>query len=152
MSSYARPTELHFTLAHLSSRSKLFYKQNSFTNMHTSSEQNQMGRTILTVSGIRHELNMRPWVSLLDALGDRLNLSGTNKGCEHGQCGACTVICDDKRILSCLSLTVMKDGSTITTIEGISSGDELHPCKPRLWSMMLSSAVIVPLARSAAQW
>lgn len=72
-------------------------------------------------------LKLQPWVSLLDALRDHLKLTGTKKGCDHGQCGACTVICDGKRILSCLTLAVMKDGSEITTIEGISNGETLHP-------------------------
>ncbi|NRT13553.1 xanthine dehydrogenase YagT iron-sulfur-binding subunit [Flavobacterium sp. 14A] len=70
---------------------------------------------------------MQPWVSLLDAIRDHHNLTGTKKGCDHGQCGACTVLCDGKRILSCLSLAVMKDGSEITTIEGIATDGELHP-------------------------
>ena len=74
-----------------------------------------------------YEINVSPWVSLLDALRDRLNLTGTKKGCDHGQCGACTVLCDGKRILSCLTLAVMKNGSQITTIEGIATGDQLHP-------------------------
>lgn len=83
--------------------------------------------TRLRVNGFDHELELQPWVSLLDALRDRLNLTGTKKGCDHGQCGACTVLCDDKRILSCLTLAVMKEGSEITTIEGIASKQELHP-------------------------
>ena len=74
-----------------------------------------------------YEINVSPWVSLLDAIRDRLNLTGTKKGCDHGQCGACTVLCDGKRILSCLTLAVMKNGSQITTIEGIATGDQLHP-------------------------
>ncbi|KQM77857.1 (2Fe-2S)-binding protein [Pedobacter sp. Leaf216] len=86
-----------------------------------------MAKTILTVNGIRHELDLSPWVSLLDALRDRLLLTGTKKGCDHGQCGACTIICDDKRILSCLSLAVAKNGSEITTIEGLGDDDNLHP-------------------------
>jgi len=73
-----------------------------------------------------YEISILRWVSLLDALRDRLHLTGTKKGCDHGQCGACTVLCDGKRILSCLTLAVMKDGSEITTIEGISDGDNLH--------------------------
>lgn len=74
-----------------------------------------------------YSLELLPWVSLLDALRERLKLTGTKKGCDHGQCGACTVICDGKRILSCMTLAVMKDGSEISTIEGIANGDELHP-------------------------
>lgn len=81
----------------------------------------------LNVNGKDFKLNLLPWVSLLDTLRDHLNLTGTKKGCDHGQCGACTVIVDGKRILSCLSLAVMKDGSEITTIEGVSEGDQLHP-------------------------
>lgn len=73
------------------------------------------------------KLDVLPWVSLLDALRDHLGLTGSKKGCDHGQCGACTVIVDGKRILSCLSLAVMKDGSKITTIEGIAGKEELHP-------------------------
>jgi len=81
----------------------------------------------LNINHEQKELTVRPWVSLLDALRDHLDLTGTKKGCDHGQCGACTVICDDKRILSCLTLAVMKNGSAITTIEGIAQHGELHP-------------------------
>ncbi|QPH40169.1 (2Fe-2S)-binding protein [Pedobacter endophyticus] len=81
----------------------------------------------LEINGKSTELRLKPWVSLLDCLRERLDLTGTKKGCDHGQCGACTVICDDKRILSCLTLAVMHDGAKITTIEGLSNGEELHP-------------------------
>lgn len=79
------------------------------------------------INGTDQRLDILPWVSLLDALRDRLDLTGTKKGCDHGQCGACTVLCDGKRILSCLTLAVSKDGSEITTIEGVAQGEELHP-------------------------
>lgn len=81
----------------------------------------------LRVNERSYTLELLPWVSLLDALRERLCLTGTKKGCDHGQCGACTVLCDGKRILSCLTLAVMKNGSSVTTIEGIAHGDELHP-------------------------
>lgn len=81
----------------------------------------------LLVNQKSHEFEIMPWVSLLDLLRERLQLTGAKKGCDHGQCGACTVLCDGKRILSCLSLAVMKDGSAITTIEGIAEGEDLHP-------------------------
>jgi len=81
----------------------------------------------LKINGKHHSINIRSWVSLLDCLRDHLDLTGTKKGCDHGQCGACTVICDGKRILSCLSLAVMKDGAEITTVEGIATENGLHP-------------------------
>jgi xanthine dehydrogenase YagT iron-sulfur-binding subunit len=81
----------------------------------------------LIINGRSYEVNVLPWVSLLDTIRDRLNLTGTKKGCDHGQCGACTVLCDGKRILSCLTLAVIKNGSEITTIEGIADGDQLNP-------------------------
>ena len=81
----------------------------------------------LRINGEVREIRLMPWVSLLDALREYLGFTGTKKGCDHGQCGACTVICDGKRILSCLTLSVMKDGSEITTIEGVADGNELHP-------------------------
>lgn len=81
----------------------------------------------LNINGHNYQLNIQPWVSLLDVLREHLHFTGTKKGCDHGQCGACTVLVDGKRILSCLTLGVMKDGAQITTIEGISNGDNLHP-------------------------
>jgi len=73
----------------------------------------------LRINGGSQTLEVLPYVSLLDALREYLDLTGTKKGCDHGQCGACTVICNGKRIISCLTLAVMKEGAEITTIEGI---------------------------------
>jgi len=81
----------------------------------------------LNVNGQQHNLSLQPWVSLLDTLREHLHLTGTKKGCDHGQCGACTVLVDGKRINSCLTMAVMKEGSEIVTIEGIAHGDILHP-------------------------
>ena len=81
----------------------------------------------LKINGSPYHLNLLPWVSLLDTLREELHLTGTKKGCDHGQCGACTVLIDGKRVLSCLTLSVMKDGAEITTIEGIAGEEELHP-------------------------
>ncbi len=81
----------------------------------------------LNINKKQYKIDVLPWVALLDALREHLNLTGTKKGCDHGQCGACTVLCDGKRILSCMTLAVMKDGSEITTIEGLANGDDLHP-------------------------
>jgi len=72
-------------------------------------------------------LQIEPRVTLLDALRERLELTGSKKGCDHGQCGACTVLVDGRRINSCLALAVMMEGKAITTIEGLAKGDELHP-------------------------
>jgi xanthine dehydrogenase YagT iron-sulfur-binding subunit len=81
----------------------------------------------LNVNGSQMELTVAPWTTLLDALRDHLDLTGTKKGCDHGQCGACTVLVDGRRINSCLTLAVMKEGAEITTIEGLARNGELHP-------------------------
>ncbi|GAB3979539.1 2Fe-2S iron-sulfur cluster-binding protein [Spirosoma terrae] len=86
----------------------------------------------LTINGEKKQLELAPWTTLLDALREYLDLTGTKKGCDHGQCGACTVLVDGKRINSCLTLAVMKEGASITTIEGLATVDEnatvqLHP-------------------------
>jgi xanthine dehydrogenase YagT iron-sulfur-binding subunit len=81
----------------------------------------------LTVNGVARKLDVAPWTSLLDALRDHLDLTGTKKGCDHGQCGACTVLVDGRRINSCLTLAVMKDGSAVTTVEGLAAEGALHP-------------------------
>jgi len=81
----------------------------------------------LHVNGAARELTVAPWTTLLDALRLYLDLTGTKKGCDHGQCGACTVLVDGRRIISCLTLAVMKDGAQITTIEGLAHGGALHP-------------------------
>ncbi|MEN3289410.1 MAG: xanthine dehydrogenase YagT iron-sulfur-binding subunit [Bradyrhizobium sp.] len=81
----------------------------------------------LTVNGEPRTLDVAPWTTLLDLLRDRLDLTGSKKGCDHGQCGACTVLIDGRRVVSCLTLAVMKDGAEVTTIEGLAKGDTLHP-------------------------
>jgi xanthine dehydrogenase YagT iron-sulfur-binding subunit len=81
----------------------------------------------LNVNDAERQLTVAPWTSLLDALRDHLDLTGTKKGCDHGQCGACTVLMDGRRINSCLTLAVMKDGAKVTTIEGLAKDGALHP-------------------------
>lgn len=81
----------------------------------------------LLVNGVEYRLSVEPRTTLLDALRDRLNLTGTKKGCALGQCGACTVLLDGRRINSCLTLAVMAQGKAITTIEGLSDSGRLHP-------------------------
>ena len=81
----------------------------------------------LTVNGVKRQLSVAPWTTLLDALRDGLDLTGTKKGCDHGQCGACTVLVEGRRINSCLTFAVMKDGATVTTIEGLAKDGVLHP-------------------------
>jgi xanthine dehydrogenase YagT iron-sulfur-binding subunit len=81
----------------------------------------------LHVNGVTHELAVAPWTTLLDLLREHLDLTGTKKGCDQGQCGACTVLVDGRRVVSCLTLAVMKDGASITTIEGIAKDGTLHP-------------------------
>ena len=81
----------------------------------------------LDINGQHHELQLEPRVTLLDALRERLGLTGTKKGCDHGQCGACTVHIDGERVLACLTLAAQAEGRTITTIEGLAQEGELHP-------------------------
>lgn len=81
----------------------------------------------LKINGTERRLEVAPWTSLLDALREYIQLTGTKKGCDHGQCGACTVLVNGRRVLSCLTLAIMKEGAEIVTVEGLSQGDELHP-------------------------
>ena len=81
----------------------------------------------IEVNGTPYQLSVEPRVTLLDLLREQLHLTGSKKACDYGQCGACTVHVDGKRVLSCLSLAVMQNGKKVTTIEGLAKGDELHP-------------------------
>ena len=87
----------------------------------------QLLSVTLKVNGTSHKLSLDTRTSLLDALRENLALTGSKKGCDHGQCGACTVLVDGRRVNSCLTLAVMADGAAITTIEGLAQGDNLHP-------------------------
>src|SRR5450755_849459 len=87
----------------------------------------------LTVNGVRRDVELEdPRVTLLDLLRERLHLTGTKKGCDRGQCGACTVLVDGRRINSCMALAISHDGTDIVTIEGVSRGDQLHPVQAAL--------------------
>ena len=81
----------------------------------------------LQINGVPCDLTVAPWTTLLDALRDHLDLTGTKKGCDHGQCGACTVLVEGRRINSCLTLAVMQDGNQVTTIEGLAKDGALPP-------------------------
>ena len=81
----------------------------------------------LTVNGTQHAIEIEAWVTLLDLLRDRFDLTGTKKGCDQGQCGACTVLVDGRRINSCLALAVRQNGCSVTTVEGLGSAESLHP-------------------------
>ena len=87
----------------------------------------------LVVNGEARSLDLDPRVTLLDALRDHLGLTGTKKGCDHGQCGACTVHVDGRRVVSCLSLAVVRDGAAVTTIEGLGSPEAMHPMQRALY-------------------
>jgi xanthine dehydrogenase YagT iron-sulfur-binding subunit len=81
----------------------------------------------LTINGKSHALTLDPRSTLLDVLREHLDLTGSKKGCDQGQCGACTVLVDGRRVLSCLTLAVMKDGASVTTVEGLAKDGKLHP-------------------------
>jgi xanthine dehydrogenase YagT iron-sulfur-binding subunit len=87
----------------------------------------ELVKVTLKINGKEHALEIDPRVSLLDALREHLNLTGSKKGCDHGQCGACTVLVNGRRINSCLSLALTHEGDEVTTIEGLAQGDQLHP-------------------------
>jgi len=84
-------------------------------------------RVRLIINGEARQLEVDPRQSLLDVLRETLDLTGTKKGCNQGACGACTILLDGKRVLSCLTLAVMHEGARVTTIEGLAKGEELHP-------------------------
>ena len=92
-----------------------------------------MSRVSLRVNGEVHALELDTRTTLLDALREHLHLTGSKKGCDHGQCGACTVLVDGRRINSCLALAVMKDGAEVTTIEGLGTPGALHPLQAGFW-------------------
>src|SRR5271157_4132613 len=83
-------------------------------------------RITLKVNGAVKQIEVAPWTTLLDALREHLDLTGTKKGCDHGQCGACTVLVNGRRINACLTLAVMQDGASVTTIEGLAANGSLH--------------------------
>jgi xanthine dehydrogenase YagT iron-sulfur-binding subunit len=86
-----------------------------------------MNEITIGVNGVLHRLTVDPRTSLLDLLRERLGLTGSKKGCDHGQCGACTVLIDGRRANACLALAVAQDGAAVTTVEGLAADGELHP-------------------------
>ena len=91
------------------------------------SEATTSSTVVLCVNGTRHRLSLDHRTTVLDALREHLDLTGTKKGCDHGQCGACTVLLDGRRVNGCLVLAITTDGKQITTIEGLGTGGDLHP-------------------------
>src|SRR4051812_6272792 len=103
---------------------------------------------VLRVNGTEHRLTLDARTTLLDALREHLNLTGSKKGCGLGQCGACTVLMDGKRVKSCLSLAALVEGREITTIEGLAQGEQLHPLQAAFIEREPSSAAIARPGRS----
>jgi xanthine dehydrogenase YagT iron-sulfur-binding subunit len=92
-----------------------------------SEESNTFVPTRIVVNGVSHTLTLDPRSTLLDVLRENLDLTGSKKGCDQGQCGACTILIEGRRVVSCLTLAVMQDGASITTIEGLAKDGKLHP-------------------------
>jgi xanthine dehydrogenase YagT iron-sulfur-binding subunit len=92
-----------------------------------SEESNTFVPTRIVVNGVSHALTLDPRSTLLDVLREHLDLTGSKKGCDQGQCGACTILIEGRRVVSCLTLAVMQDGASITTIEGLAKDGKLHP-------------------------
>jgi xanthine dehydrogenase YagT iron-sulfur-binding subunit len=88
----------------------------------------------LRVNGVRRDLRVEARTTLVDALRDQLGLTGTKKGCDRGECGACTVHVNGRRVLACMTLAVMADGAEVTTIEGLAGGDGLHTVQRAFWA------------------
>jgi xanthine dehydrogenase YagT iron-sulfur-binding subunit len=97
------------------------------TNAEPPADPSSVSEVVLTVNGREHPLTLDNRTSLLDALREHLELTGSKKGCDHGQCGACTILVDGRRVNSCLILAVMAAGAEVTTIEGLAGDDGLHP-------------------------
>jgi xanthine dehydrogenase YagT iron-sulfur-binding subunit len=108
---------------------------------------------VLIVNGQDNRLSLDPRTTLLDALREHLQLTGSKKGCDQGQCGACTVHVDGRRVLSCLTLALAVDGHQVTTIEGLSRpGEPLHSMQQAFIDLTASSAATAPRARSCRRW
>jgi aerobic carbon-monoxide dehydrogenase small subunit len=90
-------------------------------------------KVTLDVNGVRHEIEVEPRRTLADAIRDNCGLTGTHLGCEHGVCGACTVLVDGRPVRSCLMFAVQAEGAAIRTVEGLANGDELHPLQKAFW-------------------
>lgn len=113
---------------------QMLHEQTAFANgeiARSIEQSNQLAQNTvavkLKINGAEKVVNIEPRVTLLDALRERLQLTGSKKGCDHGQCGACTVIMNGRRTLSCLTLAMQAEGNDITTIEGLANGEQLHP-------------------------
>jgi len=106
----------------------------------------------LTINGEARQLEVDPRQSLLDVLRETLDLTGTKKGCNQGACGACTILLDGKRVLSCLTLAVMHEGARVTTIEGLAKVRNCIRCRRPSSSTTAFSAATAPLARSCPAW
>jgi xanthine dehydrogenase YagT iron-sulfur-binding subunit len=116
------------TTVALGSMSRTARAQGSVIDVPLSTTESPAVETVsMNVNGVARELNVDTRTTLLDALREHLHLTGTKKGCDHGQCGACTVIADGRRINSCLTLAIMHQGDSVTTIEGLGTPEHMHP-------------------------